>query len=152
MELLVRRLLSIIVLLVAATAATAHPVDVVSRGEFVPPGELSVPGRVTLVDFQADWSPAGVVLSPELVALALRSREDIRLRQVRLEDWKAPILARYGVRCLPFVLVLDGRGRVVARGLEGYRRARALLEGRLSPDPASPAVLARRQAVPSRSG
>lgn len=129
------RTIATVLLLAVGAMAQGAPVDLASSGDRRSPERLSEVGCITLVDFRAAWSPAGAVLSPELEALARTARGRIRFRKVLLEDWTAPILAQYRVRCLPFVLVFGEDGKLVARGLEGYRKARALLEAAQAPTP-----------------
>ncbi len=109
--------------------------QVVSWGERVDLSQVAERGRYTIVDFYAPWSPAGVTLSPEVASLAASARGRVVVKRVSVKDWKSPVLDQYDVRALPFFVVFDPAGRIIARGLDAYRLSLRLL--------GSPSTLAR---------
>jgi thiol-disulfide isomerase/thioredoxin len=125
----------------------------------------SLRGKVVLVDFWATWCPPCRAEIPRLRTLYETSRKDgLRIVGVSLDpdrqalvqyvaanriDWPqvffaeqeqpgrtSPLALQYGVQAIPDTLLVDGEGKIVARGLRGDALEHAvqdLLAGRGAP-------------------
>jgi thiol-disulfide isomerase/thioredoxin len=96
-----------------ATASGGDDVVVISEGgRAVDLARITVPGKVTIVDFYADWCGPCRRISPELDRMA-RGDADVVLRKVDIVKWGTPVTAQYGIRSVPSVRVYDRSGRPV---------------------------------------
>lgn len=81
-------------------------------GKRVEISSLLVPGKVTVVDFYADWCGPCRAMSPALEGLATQD-PDVYLRKVDIVNWESDVATQYGLRSIPNVRVYDRRGRLV---------------------------------------
>lgn len=83
-----------------------------------------VAGKVTIVDFYADWCGPCRSLGPKLEAL-VRSDEMLVLRKVNVDKNRA-LAAQQGVRGIPHIIVFDRAGKsvgtIVGADIEGVKR------------------------------
>jgi thiol-disulfide isomerase/thioredoxin len=75
---------------------------------------LLVTGKITVIDFYADWCAPCRRLAPQLEALVAQDA-DVYLRKVDIVDWKKPVVKQYGIGSVPNVRVYDRSGRLVGR-------------------------------------
>ncbi len=83
-------------------------------GKLVNLNDLLVPGKITLVDFYANWCEPCKKIAPYLEYLAKKDPE-IYLRKVDIVKWGTPVTIQYGIRSIPDVRVFDRNGRMVGR-------------------------------------
>jgi thioredoxin 1 len=96
-------------------APAAQKIKTVSnRGQRVDLTSLLVPGKVTVIDFYADWCGPCRRLAPRIEAL-VRSDPDLYLRKVDIVKWKTPVTRQHNIRSVPQLWVFDGNGRQVGR-------------------------------------
>jgi thioredoxin 1 len=76
---------------------------------------LLVSGKVTVVDFYADWCGPCRRISPHLERL-VRSDADVYLRKVDIVKWGTPVTKQFGIRSVPNIRVFDRNGRMVGSG------------------------------------
>ena len=81
-------------------------------GRPVDHSELITPGKITVVDFYADWCGPCNQLAPYLDALA-KGDSNIVLKKVNIENWRSQIAQKYNVKSVPNVRVFDRKGRLV---------------------------------------
>ena len=93
-------------------------------GEDVPDlRAASVPGKVTVFDFYADWCASCREIDLHMYK-TLNARPDVALRKMNVVDWDTPLAKRYlsGVEGLPFVIV-HGRDGAEVRRIQGLKLA-----------------------------
>lgn len=89
---------------------------------------LVVKGQTTIVDFHSPYCPPCVKLAP-LLAQLTQKRADINVRKVNINrpevqgiDWNSPLAQQYSLRSVPYFVIFDGKGKLVAEGQEATRR------------------------------
>lgn len=82
-------------------------------GELVPVEDVLVPGRVTVVDFSADWCAPCKVLEKKL-AEEIHDEPRIAVRKIDVTEADADeVTARYGVKNLPHVRIYGPDGTLL---------------------------------------
>ena len=89
---------------------------VLPAGEAVDLAAESIPGKVTIYDFHADWCVPCRILSPRLEELAHEHPEEIALRTVDVISWESAAAVGQGIEFLPYLTVVDPDGNVAAEG------------------------------------
>lgn len=95
-------------------------------GALEPLQALIVPGKVTIIDFFADWCGPCKVISPKLVDLAT-GHPDVYLRKVDIVNWNTPIVKQIGIKSIPKVLVFDKSGHRVGPATSSYSKVAAMV-------------------------
>ncbi len=80
---------------------------------------LIVPGKVTIVDFFADWCGPCRSMDPKLKKLA-ETNPDVYLRKVDIVNWQSPIVKQMGITFVPNVAVYDGSGKLMGKPTSRY--------------------------------
>ncbi|MFQ5718386.1 MAG: thioredoxin domain-containing protein [Acidobacteriota bacterium] len=78
------------------------------------------PGKVTVVDFYADWCAPWQALAPVLDELARTHQDDLALRKINIVHWGTPVVAQYGVADvgLPYLRMYGPDGVMIADGVD----------------------------------
>lgn len=91
-------------------------IKTVSHGEAIVVQDHLAPGKITLVDFFADWCGPCHLLTPKLERLVLND-EKLALRKVDISNWNTPAArqatAEFGMPGLPYVRIYDERGQLL---------------------------------------
>jgi thioredoxin 1 len=105
----------------AASPYAAAKVEVISHGEEVDIQKHCVSGKITIVDFYADWcgpcKQAGPILE-ELVS----NDSDLVLRKIDIVKWTSPVSQQFGLHGIPYIQVYDRRGNKVG-DMSGFNKA-----------------------------
>ena len=118
----------LVLLLTLAGQAHSRPVKEVNAGS---PGQtldlrtLPKRGKTTLVDVYSPYCPPCMRLAPILEKLA-RKRRDLAVRKVNIQrpevkgriDWKSPLAKQLQLRAIPYFLIFNQEGKLVAQGKE----------------------------------
>lgn len=97
----------------AGGRTSGQPVTVISNGGAeVNLGSLLTPGKITVIDFYADWCGPCRQISPHLERLA-REDPEVNLVKVDIVKWNTPVTRQYGIRSIPDIRVYDRLGRSV---------------------------------------
>jgi thiol-disulfide isomerase/thioredoxin len=101
---------------VAAASDTSTSTRKVARinnaGASVDVSKSLVAGKVTIVDFYADWCGPCRAISPTLEKLA-ESDADVYLRKVDIRQWGSPVAEQYHINSIPRVEIYDRNGKLV---------------------------------------
>jgi thiol-disulfide isomerase/thioredoxin len=124
-------------------------------------------GKVVLIDFWATWCPPCVAELPnvkatydryhadgfEVIAVSLDKEPDKLAKFVKEHDlpwpqiifgepekrfWNNPVAQKYDVRAIPFTLLVDREGRLLAAGLHGSELPQRVADALGSPAPGIP--------------
>ena len=94
----------------ARIRAAAHQEDrikiISNGGEEVDLASLLTPGKITIVDFYADWCGPCKRLSPHLEKLA-KNDPDILLLKIDIVNWGTPVVRQFGIQSVPHVRVFN---------------------------------------------
>jgi thiol-disulfide isomerase/thioredoxin len=96
----------------AAAALGPKVKDIAQGGKKVELRELVVPGKITIVNFYADWCGPCHAMAPELEALT-KENPDIFLRKVDIVNWDSDVAKQYDLHSIPNVRVYDRKGKQV---------------------------------------
>jgi thiol-disulfide isomerase/thioredoxin len=83
---------------------------------------LLVRGKTTLIDFHSPFCPPCVQLAPIIAKLAAK-RPDLAIKKVNINrpevrgiDWQSPLAKQYEIRQVPYFMIFDPQGKLVAQG------------------------------------
>jgi thiol-disulfide isomerase/thioredoxin len=94
---------------------------VANGGQEVNLASMLVPGKVTVVDFYADWCGPCRQVSPHLERLA-REDPDVNVVKVDIVKWNTPVTQQYNIRSVPNMRVYGRTGRVVGSPTSDFRQ------------------------------
>jgi len=105
-------------------------------GEAVKVEEHRVEGKVTVIDFGAEWcGPCRQV--DDMMLRLMRKAKDVALRKIDVVDWDTPVAKAYLNKApeLPYVIIYGKDGREITRfpGLDLDRLRKAIEQGRNAP-------------------
>jgi len=73
---------------------------------------ILVPGKVTVIDFYADWCGPCKRISPYLEGM-VRKDPDLVLRKIDIVKWGSPVATKYNIRSIPSIRVYNRKGKMV---------------------------------------
>ena len=71
--------------------------------------------RVSIVYFYADWCPACQSFNPIMEAVNAQI-PDMQVLFMNIDDWNTPVTRRYKVNSVPYLMIYDKGGNLVAEG------------------------------------
>ena len=85
---------------------------------------LLVKGKTTLIDFHSPFCPPCVELAPIMAKLAAK-RSDLAIKKVNINrpevkgiDWGSPLAQQHQIRQVPYFMIFNPKGKLVAEGRE----------------------------------
>ena len=96
-------------------------VDIRHNGAEITVQELAVPGKITVVDFYADWCAPCRKIAPYLVKLS-EQHPDIVVRKVDIVNWNSPVAKQWKLRSIPNMRVYDRNGKQVGEPTHDLRQ------------------------------
>lgn len=96
----------------ASTAKETQVRMIANGGKKVDIKKIVTPGKITVIDFYADWCGPCRHMGPQLEQIA-RSDSDVTLCKIDIVNWKTPVVKQYGIRSIPNVRVYNRKGVAV---------------------------------------
>jgi len=94
-----------------AGAPQIEKIRIISNGgQEVDLPSLLAEGKVTIVDFYAEWCGPCRQLGPHLEQLA-KEEPDVVLLKIDIVNWSTPVVQQFGIRSVPNVRVFDRTGK-----------------------------------------
>jgi thiol-disulfide isomerase/thioredoxin len=100
---------------------TDAKVATITHGDQVDIQKHCVPGKITIVDFYADWCGPCRTIGP-IIEQRVNKDDDLVLRKVDIVAWDSPVSQQYGIRAVPCIQVYDRRGNKVGQ-LVGFNNS-----------------------------
>ena len=124
-------------LAVVSSGAGAEALADANRGN---PGQpldiksLLVQGKTTLIDFYSPFCPPCVQLAPIMEKLAGK-RPDLAIKKVNINrpqvkgiDWQSPLAKQYQLRQVPYFMIFNPQGELVAQGRDAVEQVGRMLQ------------------------
>jgi len=118
----------------AKTAPTPRPVTsaggiirVSNGGQPVDLNSLMPKGRITVVDFYADWCGPCRSIAPHLEKLA-RENPEVALVKVDIVKWGTPVTKQHAINSVPNIRVFDRSGKQVGQSTPSFSKVKSYVE------------------------
>ena len=79
-------------------------------GQEVDLSSLMAPGKITIVDFYAEWCGPCRRISPQLEQMA-KTDPDVTLLKIDIVNWNTPVIRQFGIQSVPNMRVFDRTGK-----------------------------------------
>lgn len=86
-----------------------------------------VAGKVTVLDFYADWCGPCRKVAPHLEALA-RDDKEVRLHKVDIVRWGTDVTKQFSIRSIPHIRVYDRSGKMVGQPTSNLAKVRQYVQ------------------------
>ncbi len=131
MKLMAKLILSFIAVFLAGASlpSAAEDIETITHGDRVDITAHLAPGKLTLVDFYADWCGPCRSLAPKLDRLATANPDSLAIRKIDVVNWESDVAAQYRIQSIPHLKLFDENGRLLAEGNAG--QVMAILDRRL---------------------
>jgi thiol-disulfide isomerase/thioredoxin len=118
----------------AAGAGAVLEVNAANPGETLDLKSLAVQGKTTLIDVYSPFCPPCLALAPVIEKLA-EKRPDLAIKKLNINrpdvkgiDWKSPLAQQYHIRSVPYFMILNPRGKIVAEGQAAMSQLKSWLQ------------------------
>ncbi|MCG2711938.1 MAG: thioredoxin family protein [Candidatus Omnitrophica bacterium] len=98
-----------------------------NKGRLVDLDSLLVPGKITIIDFYAQWCGPCHIISPKLEELALKYK-NVYLRKVDIKNWKTPVVKQFKIRSVPNVRIYDEDGNMAGEPTASYKNIKRYID------------------------
>lgn len=105
----------------AASPSSGGVREIRDGGKRVDLSAVLAPGKITVVDFFADWCGPCRALSPHLAKLAAED-PDVHVVKIDIVNWNSEVSKQHGVRSIPDVRVFNRAGKQVGSSTSDLRR------------------------------
>jgi len=95
-----------------AAKRTANIQDIRENGSTIDMASVLAPGKVTVVQFHADWCGPCKKMGRRLVNIA-KEDADIALRKIDIVNWGTPVTKQYQISSIPHVRVYGRNGKLI---------------------------------------
>jgi thiol-disulfide isomerase/thioredoxin len=119
-------LAALLSLALVSSGAWAGAIAEANPGQTLNVKSLLVKGKTTLIDFYSPFCPPCVQLAPLMDQLAAK-RPDLAIKKANINrpgvngiDWRSPLAQQYQIRQVPYFMIFDPRGKLVAQGREAF--------------------------------
>lgn len=87
------------------------------KGEAIDINTALVPGKITVIDFFADWCGPCRNVDEMMVDYLEDYSKEVALRKVNIVDWDTPVVAQYlkTINGLPYAMVFNQDGKLVKK-------------------------------------
>ena len=94
--------------------------DIRRGGAAIELGELLVPGKITVLDFYADWCGPCRKIAPHLEKLS--EDPQVVVRKIDIVNWKSPVARQWQLRSIPNMRVYDKSGKPVGKPTSSFQQ------------------------------
>ncbi len=96
----------------ASFGGSARKFMLITGGGQVDMKKLLAPGKVTIVDFFAEWCGPCKMIGPQLEKLN-KEDNDVVLRKVDIIKWGTPVTKQFSINSIPRIQIYDRKGNLV---------------------------------------
>lgn len=93
-------------------------IEVIKGGNTILIADYLIEGKITILDFYADWCGPCRALSPKLVKYA-KANPNVALRKLDIVNWRSPLSKQmskeYKLASIPFVLIFNEYGKLLGK-------------------------------------
>jgi thiol-disulfide isomerase/thioredoxin len=125
--------LSLALLPAAVGAGTLVDANGGHGGEVLDLKPLLTKGKTNLIDFYSPFCPPCVRLAPVMEKLA-EKRSDLAIHKVNINrpdvmgiDWHSPLAEHYKIRQVPYFMIFDSQGKLIAQGRGAVEQVKSWL-------------------------
>ena len=117
-------LAALLSLALVSSGAWAGAIAEANPGQTLNVKSLLVKGKTTLIDFYSPFCPPCVQMAPIMDQLAAK-RPDLAIKKANINrpgvngiDWRSPLAQQYQIRQVPYFMIFNPQGQLVAQGRE----------------------------------
>ena len=108
--------LFVVVLSAPSASSAAQGIQTISHGEQVDLTASLVPGKLTLIDFYADWCGPCRSLAPTLERLAAAKSDVLAIKKIDIVNWDSAVTAQYRIQSIPHLKLFGESGQLLVEG------------------------------------